>query len=275
MTGNASLGVSIVLYNTCYQEIEGLVRSLHNQGAACIYIIDNSPLEFDLYDGQQPPPYIITIRTGINLGYGRAHNIALRDSMAKHAYHIVCNPDILVPPSTIEKLLLFMDENPAVGQMMPKIYYPNNDLQYLCKLIPTPLDLLLKRFLPERLRAQCMERFELKFTGYNEVMDVPYLSGCFMLFRTSALKEIGLFDERYFMYPEDIDLTRRMHQKHRTIFYPDAFIVHAHAANSYESLYMLCIHIFNLIKYFNKWGWIFDEERKNINRKILNQLNYH
>lgn len=272
--GKLSLGVSVVVYNTRFKEIEELVQSLHRQGAACIYVIDNSPLDFDLYEGQHPQSYIITIRTGLNMGYGKAHNIALRDSMAKHIYHIVCNPDIIIPPSTIENLLSFMEANHAVGQIMPKIIYPNKELQYVCKLIPTPLDLLFKRFLPERLLTKRMERFQLKFSKYNKIMDVPYLSGCFMLFRTSALRQIGLFDERFFMYPEDIDITRRMHERYRTVFYPGASIVHAHAADSYESLYMLCIHIFNLIKYFNKWGWVFDEARKNVNRKILNQLNY-
>jgi len=104
------------------------------------------------------------------------------------------------------------------------------------------------------------------------LLDVPYLSGCFMLFRTEALKEVGLFDERFFMYPEDIDLTRRIHAKYRTVFYPEVSIIHHHAQSSYLNLKMLFIHITNMVKYFNKWGWILDKERKIINKKILEQL---
>jgi GT2 family glycosyltransferase len=93
-----------------------------------------------------------------------------------------------------------------------------------------------------------------------------------MFLRTEALEEVGLFDERFFMYPEDIDLTRRIHSKYRTVFYPDVSIIHHHAKDSYESIKMLKIHIVNIIKYFNKWGWIFDKDRRVINKETIDQL---
>ena len=97
-------------------------------------------------------------------------------------------------------------------------------------------------------------KFQLRFSGYDKIMNIPYLSGCFMFFRISVLQQIGLFDERFFMYPEDIDITRRIHEKYKTIFYPDVSIIHAHAAASRSNAKMLKIHIINIIKYFNKWG---------------------
>jgi cellulose synthase/poly-beta-1,6-N-acetylglucosamine synthase-like glycosyltransferase len=87
-------------------------------------------------------------------------------------------------------------------------------------------------------------------------MDVPYLSGCFMLFRVEALRKVGLFDERFFMSPEDIDISRRMDAEFRTVFFPGATIVHDHARESYKSMRSMWIHAENLIRYFNKWGWI-------------------
>ncbi len=147
---------------------------------------------------------------------------------------------------------------------MPKVVYDDGNLQYLCKLIPTPIDLFLRRFgwLPFRshLRKK-MDEFELRFTGYDRVMDVPYLSGCFMLFSVAALRKVGLFDEQFFMYPEDIDMTRRMNAKYRTVFFPGATIVHDHARESYKTRRSLFIHAGNIIRYFNKWGWVFDPER--------------
>jgi GT2 family glycosyltransferase len=95
-----------------------------------------------------------------------------------------------------------------------------------------------------------------------------------MFLRTEALTKIGLFDERFFMYPEDIDLTRRIHKEYRTVMYPYAEVIHAHAVESYHSKKMLWIHISNMIKYFNKWGWFFDNERKKINQEILKELDY-
>jgi GT2 family glycosyltransferase len=155
---------------------------------------------------------------------------------------------------------------------MPKVLYPDGKIQYLCKLLPTPFDLIFRRFLPAKWTESRMEKFEMRKTGYNKLMQVPYLSGCFMFLRTEALKEIGLFDERFFMYPEDIDLTRRIHRKYQTVFYPDVSIVHHHAQSSYLNLKMLRIHITNMILYFNKWGWVFDKERRKINNEILKQF---
>ena len=113
----------------------------------------------------------------------------------------------------------------------------------------------------------------MKWADYEKTMDVPYLCGCFMVFRMAALKEVGLFDERFFMYPEDIDITRRIYSGgFRTVYYPEATVVHAHEAASYKSRKMLWIHIINMIKYFNKWGWVIDPERKRINREIIAKL---
>jgi GT2 family glycosyltransferase len=76
------------------------------------------------------------------------------------------------------------------------------------------------------------------------------------------------------LYPEDIDITRRMHEKYKTMFYPDVQIIHAHAAESKKNIRMLLIHIINMIKYFNKWGWVFDKKRRQINKTVLNDLKY-
>ena len=205
--------------------------------------------------------------------YGAGHNIAIQEAMDLGAtYHVVVNPDIYFETGVLEKLVSFMNLHKNVGQIMPKVYYPNGELQYLCKLIPTPFDLMFKRFLPSSIVERRMIKFQLRFTKYNKIMNVPYLSGCFMFFRISALQDIGLFDERFFMYPEDIDITRRMHEKYMTIFFPEVSIVHAHAAASKTNKRMLKIHILNMIKYFNKWGWLFDLKRRNINKRVLGEL---
>lgn len=105
-------------------------------------------------------------------------------------------------------------------------------------------------------------------------MNIPYHQGSFMFFRLDCFKKVGLFDERFFMYPEDIDITRRMHKYYRTMFIPDVTIVHAHRAASYKNKKMLKIHMTNMIKYFNKWGWIYDKERSDWNKQLLKELGY-
>ena len=263
---------SIVTYCHTQNELQQLISVALN----CVeklYVVDNSP-EDTLRTIGEISPKIKYIRNK-NTGYGSAHNIAIREAISLNAvYHVVLNPDIVFKPEVIESLIQYMDQHQDVGQIMPKVFYPDGRLQYLCKMVPTPFDLIFKRFLPEKLTRKRMDKFQLRFTGYDSIMNVPYLSGCFMLFRVSALKEIGLFDERFFMYPEDIDITRRMHRQYKTIFYPHVSIIHAHAAASKTNVKMLKIHILNMIKYFNKWGWFFDSERRNMNKQLLKEFKY-
>ena len=93
-----------------------------------------------------------------------------------------------------------------------------------------------------------------------------------MLFRVSALSRIGLFDERFFMYPEDIDISRRIVANFDTQFVPDATVTHLHAAESKRNFRMFLIHVWNMILYFNKWGWFIDKERQALNLSCIRQL---
>lgn len=264
------LNVSIVRYKHTFNELSLLINtcSLHplvNQ----LFIIDNSPEA----DSQFEIDAVKYIFTGRNIGYGAGHNIAIRSTLNESIpFHLIINPDIEVAPEVIEQLVQFMETHPEVGHIMPKVVYPDGSLQYLCKLLPTPADLLFRRFLPKAWFNKQRNRFELRHSGYNRTMEVPYLSGCFMLLRTEALNKVGIFDERFFMYPEDIDLTRRIHQQYKTIFYPKVQVIHHHERSSYFNFRMLMIHILNLIKYFNKWGWCIDAERSIINKNTLKQI---
>lgn len=270
-----TISSSIVLYNTDQSQLSRLIDCIElSRVIDRVILVDNSPIKLDSFFCNLPN--VTYIYVGENIGYGAGHNIAIRLAIEANAdFHFVLNPDIYFKQEELEKMITRMREDSSIGQLMPKVVYPDGSLQYLCKLIPTPFDLFFRRFLRGPLKETAQkqaEHFELRFTGYMHEMNVPYLSGCFMLFRISALKEIGLFDERFFMYPEDVDITRRMHAKYRTIFYPNAVIVHDHAKESYKSTKMLWIHITNMIKYFNKWGWFFDAERKKVNSKTLESL---
>jgi len=169
-------------------------------------------------------------------------------------------------------MLQYMEAHTNVGILMPKILNTDGSIQRLCKLLPTPVDLLLRLISPKSLRDRSNKDFELHRSGYDKIMFVPYLSGCFMLIRADALKRVGDFDERFFMYPEDIDLTRRVAMFYETLFYPECALWHEHHASSKKSVRMLVVHIINMIKYFNKWGWLYDEERAMLNSRTLAQF---
>jgi GT2 family glycosyltransferase len=99
-------------------------------------------------------------------------------------------------------------------------------------------------------------------------MEVPNLSGCFMLLRVEVLKIVGLFDEQFFMYLEDTDLSRRINMQFQTIYYPQVSIVHQYEKGSYKSLKLLKYHVVSAFRYFNKYGWFLDTVRTTINKRM-------
>jgi len=236
-----------------------------------LFLIDNSAKNsLNVYAGYDKVEYIHNTK---NIGFGAAHNIAMRKSIAgNYKYHFLLNPDVAFEPAAITTVCHYMDEDSNIGALMPKILYENGDTQYLCKLLPTPADLFIRRFLPERFTRKRQYKFEMRATGYNQIMEVPFLSGCFMALRKEAIEQCGFFDERFFMYGEDIDFSRRINEQFKTVFYPHVSIVHGYEAASYKSFKMLTIHTKSIIRYFNKWGWFFDKRRKQTNKKILSQF---
>ena len=268
------INASIVLYHNKKEQILKTINSFLNTSMSVrLYLIDNSSND-NLKELSTIDRRIEYIFNNANLGYGSAHNIAMRKSIADSVpYHLVLNPDIYFEQGVLETIHTYMEQNPDVGQLMPKVLYPDGKLQYLCKLLPTPFDLFGRRFFNFGPFKKYIEKrnytYELRFTGYTKVMNVPYLSGCFMFFRTKALQEVGLFDERFFMYMEDVDLARRMHSKYNTIFLPTISIYHEYEKASYKNIKSLKMHLKSSIQYFNKWGWFLDKERNQINTKAV------
>ncbi len=265
------VNVSIVIYKSSWKEIEKLISVLNLEKIVNkIFIIDNSP-----YFLQNIPNNIDKLnykKNDKNLGYGAAHNVAIQYSIDDGInYHVILNPDIQIHNGDLDSIFRFVDKENTIGLIMPKIIYNNRDIQYLCKLLPTPFDLFIRRFLYGSLKKifqAKLDRYELKHKDYNSIMNVPSLSGCFMFCRTEALKKVNGFDERFFMYLEDVDLTRRIAEYFKTVYYPLITIKHEYRKESYKSFKLLKHHIISAIKYFNKWGWFFDKKRKIINSKL-------
>jgi GT2 family glycosyltransferase len=253
--GTLSLGVSVVLYRTRVAEIERLVQQLLAQGARLVYLIDNSPKEFDAFQGWVPPPRVMTISTRKNLGYGRANNLAIRDSVRRHAYHLVCNPDVSLGPDTLTRLCQLMESRPDIGLCGPRVVGADGQLHHLCKRLPSPMDLAIRRFAPPSWFAAQRAYYEMRDHSYEHPMEVPFLSGCFMFFRASVLSRLDGFDERYFLYIEDLDLSRRAATISRNLYAPEAQIVHVAHRGAYKSLRLLRYFSVSVFRYFNKWGW--------------------
>lgn len=264
------LNISIVVYEKIPQGLFLLIDVfVREKNVNKIFIIDNSKCR----NAKLDLPFVEYIfNNGKNLGYGKAHNIALKKTLEENIpFHLVVNPDVMVDEMVLSKLLEKMSADESVGLLMPKVVSPDGQIQYLCKLLPTPFDLFLRRFCFGCYAKKKQFYFEMHFADYEKEMQVPYLSGCFMFMRTDVLRKVGLFDERFFLYPEDVDLSRRMFLYTKNLYYPSVKIVHQHARDSYKSVRLLSLHIWNMCKYFCKWGWFFDKNRRDINRRILSK----
>jgi GT2 family glycosyltransferase len=249
---------SIVLYNHSAQDVGPLFEDLANDAALSEWVIvDNGGADDACAVAQSLGARCL--KSGRNLGYGTAHNLALRSLAAVPApYHLILNPDIRFQSGALAELAAVMDAMPHVGLLMPRVLYPSGSTQYLCKLLPTPFDLLARRFARGPLRRlfdRRMAGYDMKHFDYSRPAYVPVLSGCFMVTRRSVLESIGGFDERYFLYMEDTDLCRRIGDISRLLFWPYTTVSHAHAQGSYKNISLLFHHIGSAIAYFNKWGW--------------------
>ena len=264
---------SVVAYENDRDTLTKSIESFLNSAVdAKLYLVDNSPT--DSLKTLISDPRVIYIYVGKNIGFGPGHNVAMRKSLDVADYHLVLGPDVYFNPEVIPRLLHFMDSEQEIGLVMPKVLYPDGSLQRLCKLLPTPYTLIIRRFLKflKPLLKRENYTYELQFADYDQIIDAPFLSGCFMFFRNKALRQVGLFDERFFLYSEDIDLSRRIHQRYRTVYFPQTVIFHFFGKAPYKNLRALLVNIHSAITYFNKWGWFYDPERDRINRQTINRL---
>lgn len=264
------LTCSIVVYENDEKKLIQAIESFLNTTLHVkLYVIDNSLTDY--YKFLQDKYDLEYIYLGKNMGFGAAHNIIIKRIMKQDGLHLIMNPDVYFSKNTMEQLCEFINSDNKIGLVMPKVLNIDRTIQYNCKLLPKPYNLMIRRFFNffTNLLDKSNEQYEMRFTDYNAIMEVPYLSGCFMLIRNEVFREVGLFDERFFLYAEDIDLSRRIHQKYKTMYYPKVEIFHYHEKGSYKSLKLLYYNIDSAFKYFNKWGWWRDEERKRINKRIV------
>jgi hypothetical protein len=260
--------VSLVLFRTSGAEVDRAVSQiLGSKISVHVVVVDNTqpPVPLPAYD----PARVTVIRNASNLGYGSAHNRAIEASRGKAPYHLAMNTDLVMHDDVIASLYRFMEGHPEAGLVMPKVYYPDGRTQYLCRLLPHPIDMLV-RGLGRRSRwaARRNRRYESRGWSHDSVRSFPFLSGCFMMFRSSILAQVGGFDERFFLYGEDIDISRRVHALAQTLFVPSARITHEYrseAAGPRKQLQKLV----NISRYFNKWGWFIDRSRDSINARAV------
>ena len=272
--GKQILSVSLVMYCNDIDELSTAIKSaLRSNLVGKVYLIDNSPTDSLKDLNELDLDRIVYLFQNNNLGFGKAHNIGIAKSINEgFDYHLILNPDIEFETGVLEELSNYLSFHPNCGMITPKIFYKNGDLQYLCKKIPNAFEMFGKRLPFNFIQKKINKNLELHEFDYNQILNVPYLSGCFMLCRVTSFIKAGLFDERYFMYMEDLDLTRSFHKHYETIFYPKVKVIHGYRSESRVNKKLLRALIISAVKYFNKYGWFFDRELKEINNKLLERI---
>jgi len=266
-----NITATIVTYNNSYSMLKKAMDSfLSTSLNVRLYIVDNSPNDKikDYCKDERIEYYFV----GKNIGFGAGHNIILRQKEKLGVYHLILNPDIIIPKDTLSVLLKYYEKNTSIGMMSPRIFFPDNSIQYLPKILPSPLNLVI-RFIPflDKIFYKTSNNYVLKNANYNKPFNIGILSGCFMLIKSDKLENI-LFDEHFFMYFEDFDFSRRIGKKYDLILYPNAHIYHDYGRGSHKNIRLFITFIKSLFIYFNKWGWFHDKYRRKINEKILNQF---
>lgn len=249
------ISLAIVTYNNSKiikDTVESIVNNIPQDYDYILYIIDNNSTDDTVKIVNELAGNIELIQLKENRGFGYGHNHILNKIQSD--YHFVVNPDIIIEDEfQIKKMIEYLDENDQVGLLTPKIVNSDSTIQYLCKTNPTIFDMMI-RWISPSIFSNRQDRYVMKQTGYDNLMEIEYASGCFMVFRTNVYKGIKGFDENFFMYLEDADITRRTNQVSKTIFYPDARVIHLWSRDSHKKVKYTLIMIQSMYIYFKKWG---------------------
>lgn len=277
---NFDLIVSIVIYSPALPLLQQTLDSLSGSALKIqVAIFDNSknPLTPSDLRCNHPLDYVFNNK---NIGYGCGHNQNMRRWAKEGKYFLVLNPDVFFESSLLETLLKRMEEDPHIGVCVPKICHPTGDIQLIHRRLPRPQDYLMS-FLNNKLNTELFKtstyrKYLLEDFDTSQSFICPIISGCFMFFRQEAILCVNGFDERYFLYLEDTDLSRRVSEKYQAVVFSDLTAYHYWSRGAYKNFKLFMMFVSNLIRYFNKWGWVFDAKRDELNsvvRPYSRQLN--
>jgi hypothetical protein len=230
MSEPVKISVVIVNYNV-KEYLEQALLSLQRALASIsheIFVVDNASIDGSVPYIRQRFPEVILLESSENLGFGKANNLALKQISGE--YVVLINPDTVVQEDTFTALLDFFEQHPEAAAATCKILNPDGSFSIDCRHnIPTPLDAFWKVIGFSKLfpKSKIFARYHLTYLDSEETYPVPAISGSFMMIKKTVLDEVGYFDERFFMYCEDIDLCARIGQAGHQIWYvPTSQIIH-------------------------------------------------
>jgi len=248
------LTATIVLYHNNIDVLKAAIESfLTIPLKKRLFLVDNSTN--DSLKNISESSEVTYIHTGNNMGFGAGHNSVI-DLLEDSEYHLILNPDAYFEKEVVPDLIKGINTNLNIGIIAPKIVYPNGELQLSIRKFPNWYDFLLRRIpMLKKVFPNSFKKGNYLNQDISKPIYVDAVSGCFQLFRTSVFCKIKGFDERYFMYMEDIDICKKVHQIEKAIlYYPLTKVYHHSAYGSKRNIKLLKAHISSIIKYFLKWS---------------------
>lgn len=252
------LTISIVNWNTQEELRECLagIFSQDNSISSEVIVVDNGSA-----DGSAEmirtefADRVVLIANPDNRGFGAAHNEAIKQSAGR--YVLLMNPDShVVSQDALKRMVEYMDANEDIGILGPRIVNPDGTLQFSARRFPPMFAGVFRHTILGRLfpKNRFVRGYLMSDESHDRIMDVDWVSGCAMLARKETLDEIGVFDERFFMYCEDVDLCKRAHQSGwRVVYYPEVEVSHRiGAASDKNPIAMIKQHHRSYLLYFLK-----------------------
>jgi GT2 family glycosyltransferase/lipopolysaccharide/colanic/teichoic acid biosynthesis glycosyltransferase len=270
------LSIIIVSYNSL-TVLKPCLESLQKQSLASeseIIIVDNASTDGCAAMISREYPQVKLIANSENVGYSKGVNIGIRE--AQGACFLILNPDTVVGKDAIEKLLDFIETKKDAGIVGPKLIFYDGNIQYSCRRFYDWKVLLLRRtFLGKIFKnSKAVEQHLMLDYDHANLREVDWLLGAAMLVRREAVESVGLMDERFFLYFEDVDWCYRMKQKGwKVYYYPESVITHGYARDSAQSVLNRSVlaHLASLIRYYEKWNFIlyFLKKYREISKIVL------
>jgi GT2 family glycosyltransferase len=230
LTERMELSIVIVNYNVkyfleqCLYSSQKALKGIDNE----VFVVDNNSVDGSAILVREKFPEVILIENKENIGFSKANNQAIR--LAKGKYILLLNPDTVVEEETFTKVIGFMEQNPDAGGLGVKMIDGKGTFLPESKRgLPTPWVAFYKMFGLSKVfpKSRKFGKYHLSYLAENEIHEVDVLAGAFMLMRKSVLDKVGLLDEAYFMYGEDIDLSYRITQGgFKNFYFPETTIIH-------------------------------------------------
>lgn len=249
-----TVSVSIVTYNSA-DEIGAVLESVFTHTVGCdlsVYVVDNHSTDDTVALVRREFPQVTVIESEENRGFGAAHNLVI-DSL-KSDYHAIINPDIVFDTDVLTALADYLEHDREAVLATPLILNPDGTPQAVPRVLPKRRYMFagqLERF------GGVFRRWRDAYTRRNETFEHPteitFCTGCFMMVKSDVLRAEDGFDDLFFMYMEDADLSRRLAVHGRLMLVPQVTVTHRWEKASGKSGKFLKIHLQSMHRYFKKW----------------------